>query len=208
MEKSIVEWTVDLDNSITAIGLIVEDENPAIEVNAVFKEEKFNVNKLNPQTQDDKLFLHLFSQHQKEEYQGEPNAETVEELRRDMSVVGPALIPNKLIFRVDDNGEHFGYFPAETVKKVSQSFQKNKLSDRFNINHNQEDYVDGVYVTETWLIEDEEQDKSKLYGYDLPEGSWMIKLKFDNQELYDQYVAAGQFNGFSIETRLLERVIY
>jgi hypothetical protein len=53
-------------------------------------------------------------------------------------------------------------------------------------------------VVESWLIEDEKLDKSKLYGFSLPKGTWMISMKVDNDEVW-QDVKEGKIKGFSIE---------
>ena len=29
-------------------------------------------------------------------------------------------------------------------------------------------------------------DKSKLYGYDLPNGTWFVKMKIENDEMWDK----------------------
>jgi hypothetical protein len=53
-------------------------------------------------------------------------------------------------------------------------------------------------VVESWLIEDSEKDKSKLYGFSLPKGTWMISMKVDNDEVWND-VKEGKIKGFSIE---------
>jgi hypothetical protein len=41
-------------------------------------------------------------------------------------------------------------------------------------------------------------DKSKKYGFSLPKGTWMISMKVDNDEVWND-VKAGKVKGFSIE---------
>jgi hypothetical protein len=53
-------------------------------------------------------------------------------------------------------------------------------------------------VVESWLIEDEKMDKSKLYGFNLPKGTWMISMKVDNDDVWQQ-VKDEKIKGFSIE---------
>jgi hypothetical protein len=53
-------------------------------------------------------------------------------------------------------------------------------------------------VVESWLIEDSKSDKSQLYGFNLPKGTWMISMKVDNDEVW-QDVKDGKVKGFSIE---------
>ena len=33
-----------------------------------------------------------------------------------------------------------------------------------------------------------EMDKSKMYGFDVPEGTWMISMKVENDEVWNDYV--------------------
>ena len=41
-------------------------------------------------------------------------------------------------------------------------------------------------------------DKSKMYGYDLPNGTWFVKMKINNDDLWEK-VKAGELKGLSIE---------
>ena len=41
-------------------------------------------------------------------------------------------------------------------------------------------------------------DKSRLYGYNLPKGTWMVSMKINNDELW-QKVKDGELKGLSIE---------
>jgi hypothetical protein len=41
-------------------------------------------------------------------------------------------------------------------------------------------------------------DKSRLYGYNLPKGTWMVSMKINNNELW-QKVKDGELKGLSIE---------
>lgn len=204
--KTVVEWNIDFEDSIERIGLIVGEEEPAIEVNAKFSKDEFK-----KVSSEEMFYLRYFAEEQSKEYTFQVDDSVFEELREQRVVAGPALIPRKLIFRRDEEGQEFyGYFTEQAVRNAAYSFQKNKLIDQFNINHDQSDAVEGVFVAESWIVEDPETDQSRLYGYNLPKGSWFIKLKVLNEELYQQLVSEGesQLNGFSIETRLLERVIF
>jgi hypothetical protein len=53
-------------------------------------------------------------------------------------------------------------------------------------------------VVESWIIEDEKTDKSKLYDFNLPKGTWMISMKVNNEDVWND-VKAGKVKGFSIE---------
>ena len=57
--------------------------------------------------------------------------------------------------------------------------------------------MSGVLTTESWIKEGE-QDKSKLYGYDLPNGTWFVKMKIENNDLWKE-IKSGTLKGLSIE---------
>ena len=90
-------------------------------------------------------------------------------------LVGPIGIPNKLIRRYDEDSdeEYFVYFTEETIAKLAEKFMKDGNIHASNIEHNGIP-VEGVYLTETWIIQDPEHDKSNLYNQQYPKGTWMV----------------------------------
>ena len=110
------------------------------------------------------------------------------------------MIPNKLIPRIDDEGnEYYVYFTSDTIKKLSYKMLKDKLVDSVNIEHDNNDRVKDAYMVESWLIENAKTDKSKDYGFDLPEGTWVAMYKIDNKKIWDEYIRTGLVKGFSVE---------
>ncbi len=115
-------------------------------------------------------------------------------------LVGPLMVPNKLIPRIDEDGnEYYVYFTEDTIKKLSYKMMKDKLIDSVNIEHDNADRVDDAFLVETWLIEDDKTDKSRKYGFDLPNGTWMGMYKIDNTRIWEDYVKTGLVKGFSVE---------
>ena len=112
-------------------------------------------------------------------------------------LVSPALIPNKQIFRHDPNtdSEYYVYFSKETVRKASELYLKHNNHHKATYQH--QDRVSGVLTVESWIKEGD-QDKSKLYGYDLPDGTWFVKMKIENDDLW-QKIKGGELKGLSIE---------
>jgi hypothetical protein len=113
-------------------------------------------------------------------------------------LISPALIPNKQIFRHDPNtdSDYYVYFSKETVQKASELYLKHNNHHKATYQH--QDRVSGILTVESWIIEDTKLDKSTLYGYSLPVGTWMVKLKIDNDEIW-QKIKAGELKGLSIE---------
>ena len=48
-------------------------------------------------------------------------------------------------------------------------------------------------------------DKSKLYGFDLPDGTWFVKMKIENDELWEK-IKAGELKGLSIEGYFIDKM--
>lgn len=113
-------------------------------------------------------------------------------------LMGPALIPNKKIYRRNVAGdEYYIFFSEDTVRKASQLFLSRGNQNNSTLEH--EYQLKGMSVVESWLIEDEEKDKSALYDLNLPKGTWMVSVKVNNDEIWEEFVKTGKVKGFSIE---------
>ena len=119
-------------------------------------------------------------------------------------LVSPALIPNKHIFRYDPNtdSEYYVFFRPETIRKASELYLKHNNHHKATYQH--EDRVSGVLTIESWIKEGE-QDKSKLYGFDLPDGTWFVKMKIENDEMWNK-IKDGELKGLSIEGYFINKM--
>lgn len=118
-------------------------------------------------------------------------------------LMGAALIPNKPIYRRNGEDEYYIYFSQETVRKASELFFINGNQNKATLEHQMD--VQGTSVVESWIIEGD-QDKSRMYGMDLPVGTWMVSMKILNDELWEGYVKSGKVKGFSIEGYFVDKV--
>ena len=118
-------------------------------------------------------------------------------------LVSPALIPNKQIFRYDANTDsnYYVYFSKDTVRQASELYLKHNNHHKATYQH--EDRVSGVLTVESWIKEGE-QDKSKLFGYNLPDGTWFVKMKIENDEIWNK-ITDGELRGLSIEGFFVNR---
>ncbi len=115
-------------------------------------------------------------------------------------VVGPAMIPDKMIYRIDEDGEYYVYFPKEAVERIAYKYMENKYTDASNIEHNSYEPIKDVFVVESWLVKDPKKDKSLIYmGEEQPVGTWMIAMKIKNKQIWEEYVKTGLVKGFSVE---------
>lgn len=112
-------------------------------------------------------------------------------------LMGPALIPNKPIYRNQDGEEFYVYFSKATIEKASQLYLKNGNQSKATLEH--EISINGLTLVESWLKIDEDHDKSAAYGLNDPVGTWYVAMKVDNAEIWEEYVKTGKVKGFSIE---------
>ena len=112
-------------------------------------------------------------------------------------LISPALIPNKNIFRHNPNTQedYYVYFSKDTVRKASELYLKHNNHHKATYQH--QDRVSGVLTVESWIKEGD-MDKSKLYGFDLPDGTWFVSMKIENDDLWSK-IKDGELRGLSIE---------
>ena len=113
-------------------------------------------------------------------------------------LMGAALVPNKQIYRRNEktNDEYYIYFSKDTVRKASELFFKR--SNHKNATYEHKQPIKGTTIVESWIVENTKKDKSAHYGLNVPEGTWMISMKIDDEELYNK-AKEGEIKGFSIE---------
>ena len=115
-------------------------------------------------------------------------------------VAGPAMIPDKLIYRNDpEMGEFYVRFSKEVIAKLAEKFNKTAKEIKINMDHKTE--VPSAFVLGNWIIEDSEKDKANYkYGFtDLPVGTWFVEVKVDDSKVFEDEVIDNLKNGFSVE---------
>jgi len=123
-------------------------------------------------------------------------------------LIGPAMKPNKLISRVDEEGNpYYVYFTEDAIKRIAYKMMADKVIDKVNIEHDGKKFVDGAYLVESWIVEDPEKDKSLLYGFKPIKGEWFTMYKIENKDIWEKYVKTGKVKGFSIEGFLSEKLV-
>jgi hypothetical protein len=165
---SIVELVIDEDSQELAIDAISLVSAPAIEQDFVFFGKEKN-NLTFAKVDEEKRML-----------------------------ISPALIPDKQIFRHDPNtdSDYYVFFSKDTVRQASELYLKN--NNHHKATHEHSERVSGVLTVESWIIDDPKMDKSNLYGFSLPKGTWMVKMKIENDELWEK-IKDGSLKGLSIE---------
>lgn len=112
-------------------------------------------------------------------------------------LIAPALVPNKHIFRMaDDGSDYYVWFSKETIKKASELYMKRNHLQSATYEHEKD--IDGLCVVESW-VKESVVDKSVKYGFEhCPIGTWFVTMKVENDEVWNK-VKNGEVLGFSIE---------
>lgn len=109
---------------------------------------------------------------------------------------GAVLIPDFPIYRYQSGEEYYITFPSATIEKLAHSYLQNDNIYSFTKDHNS--IADGVSVVESW-IKASKNDKSVDLGLDVPDGTWLIGAKIENEELWES-IKKGDVKGFSVES--------
>lgn len=112
-------------------------------------------------------------------------------------LMGALLIPNKPIYRRNDDGEYYIFFSKNTVSKASQMYLMRGNQNNSTMEHDYQ--LKGLSLVESWIVEDEIHDKSRKYDLNVPIGTWMGSVKVTNDDVWNNYVKTGKVKGFSIE---------
>jgi len=118
-------------------------------------------------------------------------------------LMGAAMIPEKPIYRVDGDEEYYVFFTKDTIRRASELYLMNGKQGNATLEHQEK--ISGLSLVESWIIEDPEKDKSRAYGLDYPVGTWMVSMKVNNEDIWNEYVKSGKVKGFSIEGWFMQR---
>lgn len=114
-------------------------------------------------------------------------------------IMGALMVADMPIYRRDEKmGEYYVVFEKEEIYKIVQKFFRNKLTSNFNIMHEGAN-LDGVYLIESFIIDDSRGVKAPEAFKDLAQGSWLCTVKVDNDEIWERFIKTGELKGFSIE---------
>lgn len=119
-------------------------------------------------------------------------------------ILGAALVPNRPIYRRSekDGSEFYIFFSKETVRKASELFFIKGNQSEATLEH--EKPLKNMTIVESWIVESE-QDKTRHYGMDVPVGSWIISMKVNDDDIWENYIRSGKVSGFSIEAYMVDR---
>lgn len=113
-------------------------------------------------------------------------------------ISGPAMVADVPIYRKDEGGEYNVYFSAATIKEIALKFAKKGYAKKLNLFHDPALPADGVAIFNSF-VSDKSMGILPMAGFeDLPDGSWFISAKVENEEIWKR-IKAGEVRGFSVE---------
>lgn len=130
------------------------------------------------------------------------------EVSKDKQILmGAVLIPEKPIFRqgTEGNEDYYVFFSEETVAKTAEMFFKRSMHQNATLEHKEP--IDGMTVFESWIVEDPKRDKSTVFNIDVPKGTWMVSMKVDDEDIWNDYVKNDKVFGFSLEGRFADVLV-
>ena len=114
-------------------------------------------------------------------------------------ISGVLMVADLPIYRRDSNGfEYYGLFTAQDIYNIRNKFFKKGYINEVNKMHNPNEFVDGVYMVESFII-DSKRGINAPDGLQLPDGSWFGSYKVDNEDVWNNFIKTGEFKGFSVE---------
>ena len=111
-------------------------------------------------------------------------------------LLGVALIPDFPIYRRDEQGEYYVTFSAESIRKIAIDFYRKLNVNNADVEHNH-NIEDGITYFQSMIV-DKENGICPTAFKDLPDGTWIVGCKIDNDEVLNA-VKSGEVKGFSID---------
>lgn len=114
-------------------------------------------------------------------------------------ITGVVCLADTPIYRYDErHGEYYVVFSKEAIRHMVEKFAKNDLFKSVNLQHDDNLFVDGIYMVESYLT-DKQRGISPIEFSDIPDGSWICSYKVENETLWDEIINGNKLNGFSLQ---------
>ena len=114
-------------------------------------------------------------------------------------ITGVVALADTPIYRYTQGfGEWWCVFTKDVIKQMVIKYSKDNLFNSVNLQHNDNSYVDGVYLFESYLVNKERGILPTEFA-DIPEGSWICSFKIEDNKLWDEIVNGKDLNGFSLQ---------
>ena len=113
-------------------------------------------------------------------------------------ITGIALLADTPIYRIAPDGtEYYVRFTKDCIRQLVEKYFKFGLTNSVNIEHKDNQFVDGVTMLESYII-DKERGICPSEFASAPDGSWVVSYKVNNLDVWDK-IKTGEVMGFSIQ---------
>ena len=114
-------------------------------------------------------------------------------------ITGVVALADTPIYRYNEKmGEYYVVFSKETILKMVEKYSKDGLFNSVNLQHNDNEFVDGIYMCESYITNKDRGINPKEFE-DIPDGSWVCSFKVENEDLWKQIINGDKLNGFSLQ---------
>lgn len=114
-------------------------------------------------------------------------------------ITGVVCLADTPIYRYNEYyGEYYVVFSKETIEKMVEKFAKMDLFKSVNLQHDDEKFVDGIYMVESYIT-NKERGINPIEFADIPDGSWVASYKVENDTLWGEIINGNKLNGFSLQ---------
>lgn len=114
-------------------------------------------------------------------------------------ITGVVCLADTPIYRYNEYyGEYYVVFSKETIEKMVEKFAKMDLFKSVNLQHDDEKFVDGIYMVESYIT-NKERGINPIEFADIPDGSWVASYKVENDALWGEIINGNKLNGFSLQ---------
>lgn len=114
-------------------------------------------------------------------------------------ITGVVCLADTPIYRYSERyGEYYVVFSKETIEKMVEKFAKMDLFKSVNLQHDDDKFVDGIYMVESYIT-NKERGINPIEFADIPDGSWVASYKVENETLWGEIINGNKLNGFSLQ---------
>ena len=114
-------------------------------------------------------------------------------------ITGVVALRDTPIYRYNERmGEYYVVFSKETIVKMVEKFAKMDLFKSVNLQHDDNNFVDGIYMFESYITNKERGINPREFE-DIPDGSWICSFKVENEALWNEIINGDKLNGFSLQ---------
>lgn len=112
-------------------------------------------------------------------------------------ITGVAMNANMPIYRRNGDYEYYTVFTPAAIEKLVVKYSKDNLFNSVNLQHDDNSFVDGIYMIESYFVNKERGIAPK--EFDVEDGSYIVSYKVENEDLWNEIRNSENFKGFSIQ---------